>query len=56
LLLVKDEGSVARPLRRIPCEEGYPVEVSGGVRALARAESQHLDVVILDVGLPGMRG
>src|SRR4051812_29066644 len=57
LLLVEDDGSVARPLQRILREEGYEVDVSDdGLRALARAESEPFDVIVLDVGLPGISG
>ncbi len=56
VLLVEDDTAIADPLARALKREGYDVEVYGdGPSALAGAE-EGADLVVLDLGLPGMDG
>jgi two-component system, OmpR family, response regulator MprA len=57
LLLVDDDASVLSGLRRALSLAGYDVQVAeDGETALALANSQDFDLVILDVMLPGLDG
>ena len=59
VLLVEDEPTLSRVLERILAEEGYEVTVCGdGLDALALVTcgATKIDVVVSDVGLPGLRG
>ena len=57
LLLVEDDGSLAAGLVRALGLEGYSVEhVESGEPALARLGEAHFDLVVLDIGLPGIDG
>jgi DNA-binding response OmpR family regulator len=56
VLLVEDDAAIADPLARALKREGYDVEVYGdGPSALAGAD-EGADLVVLDLGLPGMDG
>jgi DNA-binding response OmpR family regulator len=56
VLLVEDDAAIADPLARALKREGYDVDVYGdGPSALAGAEAG-ADLVVLDLGLPGMDG
>jgi DNA-binding response OmpR family regulator len=56
VLLVEDDAAIADPLARALKREGYDVEVYGdGPSALAGADDG-ADLVVLDLGLPGMDG
>jgi DNA-binding response OmpR family regulator len=56
VLLVEDDSAIADPLARALKREGYEVEVYGdGPSALAGAD-EGADLVVLDLGLPGMDG
>jgi DNA-binding response OmpR family regulator len=56
VLLVEDDTAIADPLARALKREGYDVDVYGdGPSALAGAEGG-ADLVVLDLGLPGMDG
>jgi DNA-binding response OmpR family regulator len=56
VLLVEDDSSIADPLARALKREGYDVDVYGdGPSALSGAEDG-ADLVVLDLGLPGMDG
>jgi DNA-binding response OmpR family regulator len=56
VLLVEDDAAIADPLARALKREGYDVDVFGdGPSALAGAEDG-ADLVVLDLGLPGMDG
>jgi DNA-binding NtrC family response regulator len=59
VLLVEDEPTLSHVLARILTDEGYDVTVrANGLDALAvvtDAETR-IDVVVSDVGLPGLRG
>jgi DNA-binding response OmpR family regulator len=56
VLLVEDDAAIADPLARALKREGYDVDVFGdGPSALAGAELG-ADLVVLDLGLPGMDG
>lgn len=58
LLLVEDDSAIAEPLSRALDREGYSVmRASRGVDALTLAASEdHIDFVILDLGLPDIDG
>lgn len=56
-LVVEDERKVGEFLRRLLIEEGWSVDwVTSGAEALARLDSSHFDVVILDWMLPDIDG
>ncbi|MCR2791483.1 response regulator transcription factor [Microbacterium sp. zg.Y625] len=57
ILVVDDEPHIAALLSRALTAEGHSVEVAdNGNDALARAADPDVDLVLLDVGLPGMDG
>jgi two-component system, OmpR family, response regulator MprA len=57
ILVVDDDASIRRMLQRTLVAEGYRVEsVADGGAALASIERSVPDLVILDLGLPGMNG
>jgi DNA-binding response OmpR family regulator len=56
VLLVEDDAAIADPLARALKREGYDVDVFGdGPSALAGVDDSP-DLVVLDLGLPGMDG
>src|SRR5437588_530839 len=57
ILIVEDDPSLASGLTRILEAEGYAVDVAGrGEEAVGAARGERFDLVILDIGLPGMDG
>ena len=57
LLVVDDNVDAAETIAKIMRLSGYEAEcVYDGPTALAAVESKHPDVVVLDIGLPGMDG
>ncbi len=57
LLLVEDDGSLAAGVARALGLEGHAVEhLASGEMALARIAEISFEVVILDIGLPGIDG
>jgi DNA-binding response OmpR family regulator len=57
VLLVEDDVAIAGPLSRALQREGYEVDVVGdGQAALHRAGAAGPDLMVLDLGLPGMDG
>ena len=57
LLIVEDDGSLAAGLARALGLEGYAVEhLDTGETALARIAETGFDIVVLDIGLPGIDG
>lgn len=57
ILLVEDEADLVLTLEDRLRAEGYQVEsVGDGEMALERAGSHAFDLIVLDVGLPGMSG
>jgi two-component system OmpR family response regulator len=57
LLIVEDDGSLAAGLERALGLEGHWVEhLYSGETALARISETGFDLVVLDIGLPGMDG
>src|SRR5688572_25214101 len=57
VLVVEDEAVTAELLKLILLEAGYEVEhVAEGVAARARIEQGGLDLVLLDLSLPGIDG
>ncbi|ANY10110.1 response regulator transcription factor [Pseudonocardia sp. HH130630-07] len=57
VVLAEDDAAIAEPLSRALQREGYDVEVVGdGVGALERVTSEQVDLLVLDLGLPGMDG
>ncbi|MFK7996987.1 MAG: response regulator [Granulosicoccus sp.] len=59
VLVVDDHGLVRAGMRRLleenPCVKTI-AEASSGEEALQVAESQHFDIVLMDINLPGMNG
>jgi DNA-binding response OmpR family regulator len=57
VLLVEDDVAIAGPLSRALQREGYEVDVvADGPAALTRAGPAGPDLMVLDLGLPGMDG
>lgn len=57
VLLAEDDEAIASPLARALQREGYSVQVVGdGPGALELASTDPFDLVVLDLGLPGMDG
>jgi len=57
ILIVDDESGIRQSLTSILEDEGYQVQaVSSGEECLAAMEQKHVDLVLLDVWLPGMDG
>ncbi len=57
VLLAEDDEAIASPLARALQREGYTVQVVGdGPSALQHACDDPFDLVVLDLGLPGMDG
>jgi len=57
ILIVEDDPSLASGLGRILEAEGYAVDLtSRGEQAVEAARQERFDLVILDIGLPGMDG
>jgi DNA-binding response OmpR family regulator len=57
VLVVEDDAAIAEPLARALARDGYDVDAVGtGEEALVRAGEDHLDLVVLDLGLPGIDG
>ncbi len=57
LLIVEDEPSAANTLARLLRADGYEVRVAlDAASALSAAEAEPMDVVLLDIGLPGKDG
>ena len=57
VLLAEDDTAIADPLARALRREGYEVQVRGdGPTALEHALSGAVDLLVLDLGLPGMDG
>lgn len=57
VLLVEDDALLAAPLSRALSAEGFVVtHVADGLSALNKAKVEPPDLLLLDVGLPGMNG
>jgi DNA-binding response OmpR family regulator len=57
VLLAEDDVAIAEPLARALRREGYEVDLrADGPGALALAQSGVVDLLVLDLGLPGMDG
>lgn len=57
MLLAEDDSAIAEPLSRALQREGYEVEIeTEGTAILDIAERQRIDLLVLDLGLPGMDG
>ncbi len=57
ILIVEDDSSLASGLQRILSVEGYAAQVApNGERALETARHEKFDLVLLDIGLPGIDG
>jgi DNA-binding response OmpR family regulator len=57
VLLAEDDEAISEPLARALRREGYEVDVQhDGPQALEAAQAGEVDVVVMDLGLPGMDG
>src|SRR5580658_5035098 len=57
ILVVEDDEGVRAMLVRVLCEDGYStLSAADGTQALKIARTLHLDLVVLDLGLPDKAG
>lgn len=57
ILIVEDDALLAAGIAQILQADGYAVDVrTTGAEALQAAERERFDLVLLDIGLPGMDG
>ncbi len=57
ILVIEDNVDAAVTLREVLEIEGHEVEVAhGGAEGVARARERHPEIVLCDIGLPGMDG
>ena len=57
ILLVDDSPEILETLRELlESEDARVTTVDGGAEAVAQAELQHFDVIVSDIGMPGMDG
>ena len=57
VLLAEDDTSISEPLSRALRREGYEVDVTAdGPSTLDKALGEGIDLILLDIGLPGMDG
>ena len=57
VLVVDDDRAIRRTLEKFLTDAGYNVETAGeGHAALERLQQGHVDVCLLDLGLPGLDG
>jgi DNA-binding NtrC family response regulator len=57
ILLIEDDASTAASLKKVLCEEGYEVDITGrGDEGLAQGRNHAYNVVITDLRLPGLGG
>lgn len=57
VLIVDDDHRVAETVRRMMVAEGWVADVvDDGVRGLEKATTEHFDVVVLDIMMPGLNG
>ena len=56
VLLAEDDAAIAEPLARALRREGYDVDVHHDGRSALAAAREGFDLVVLDLGLPGMDG
>ena len=55
ILIVEEEGDWRELLTRVISRSGYHViEVNSGVKAIDQATAVHPDLILLDLGIPGM--
>jgi DNA-binding response OmpR family regulator len=57
ILIVDDDAQLRRVLRVSLTAHGYEVgDVRSGEEALSNVRSEHYDMILLDINLPGMNG
>jgi CheY-like chemotaxis protein len=57
VLLIEDNADARRTLRQLLEQDGHRVDEDGdGLSGLARAEATRPDIILVDIGLPGMDG
>lgn len=57
LLLVEDDAELASMVADFLSKHGFDVSIEGnGLRAVDRIRAEHFEVLVLDIGLPGMDG
>src|ERR687890_1753914 len=56
VLLAEDDAAIAEPLARALRREGYDVDVRADGRDALAGASEGVDLLVLDLGLPGMDG
>jgi two-component system, OmpR family, response regulator len=57
ILVVDEDPDIAAMINDVLRDEGYTVPTAAdGLLALAALEADHLDLLLLDLNLPGMQG
>ena len=57
ILVVEDDRSTARLMQAVLRHGGYEVvEAGNGIEAMAVMDTQHIDLIVLDVMMPKMDG
>ena len=58
ILIIDDDDQLRKSFEKLLIEEGYHVRTAalGGIRDQDRCESETVDLVIVDVRLPGING
>jgi DNA-binding response OmpR family regulator len=56
VLLAEDDAAIAEPLARALRREGYEVDVRADGREALAGATEGVDLLVLDLGLPGMDG
>jgi len=57
ILLVDDDASVRQSVEKVLRGAGYEVMLAaGGLEAISRVQTQPIDLVLLDIGLPNKNG
>jgi CheY-like chemotaxis protein len=57
ILVVEDDRNIARLMLAVLKHAGYEVfHAEGGIEALEFMDTQHIDLIVLDIMMPGMDG
>ena len=57
ILVVDDEPQIRRTMRTTLSSQGYAItEARGGEEALTKCREEHVDLVLLDINMPGLGG
>lgn len=57
ILVVEDNANTQVLMQAVLCQNGYePIPASNGIEALEVLENKHIDLILLDLMMPGMDG